>query len=673
MKPAFLVVIAKKALDSAAGLVGCLFLALTYPIIAGIIRLESPGPVLYTQERVGINRRRRGRGNYSGPERRSEDVGGKIFLIYKYRTMRLDAEENGPVLCAQGHDPRITRSGRWLRALHIDELPQFINVFKGDMSLVGPRPERPHFTRQYSVSLPHYSDRTLHIKPGITGFAQIVLGYDDSFDSVVRKSHYDLSYRASFCSLTSWIKMEWWVIVNTFGYLLHRPSSNGEVRDLAGLRRAKLLPFRGKYRDVDDKELTKITVSCEKSVRPYVLVGESSSDLGEQLDRIPIKEKKGLEVWISPRNKLDLQDLAFLTEVAHTTKRHGGQVHIKSANPEMENILKEIRLDSVVQLQCGPREVRNFFTVDVECWFHAYNMQGKTPKSTWHLQPTNVEKNVRSILELLRVYDTTGTFFVLGWVADHFPDVVRMIADEGHEIGTHGYDHNLVTDMTPEGFEADLVKSLEALARLTSQPVIGHRASNFTIVKSTLWALEILARNGIQYDSSIFPIDRKRYGIPDYPNRLPHILQLENGHELKEFPMSTLQIGKGMIPMAGGGYLRLYPFAMTEKFIEGANAHGEPAMIYLHPWELDLDHQRHYLGLLKTFQHYVNTDSTEWKLNRLLQHFDFCSVRDSMELPRMRNFFRENKVEVRLLNQPSVSEGTPYPEPPGLHHFAEQA
>ncbi len=673
MKPAFTVVVIKKILDGAAGLAGCFILALSYPILALIIRLESPGSVFYAQERVGMNRRRRRSGQYSGPERRQEDVGGKTFLIYKYRTMDMNAEAGGPVLCAKGHDPRITRSGRVMRALHIDELPQFWNVFKGDMSLVGPRPERPHFTRQYGLSLPHYSDRTLHIKPGITGLAQIVLGYDDSYDSVIRKSHYDLSYRASFCSLTSWIKMEWWVIVNTFGYLLHKPEADGEVRDLAGLRRAKLLPFRGKYRDVEDKELTKITVSHDKATRPYVLVGESSSDLGEQLDRIPMKEKKGLEVWISPRNKLDLQDLAFLTQVAHTTKRHGGRLFIKSANPEVENILKEIRLDSVVELQRGPREVRNFFTVDVECWFHAYNMQGKTPKSIWHLQPTNVEKNVRCILELLRVYNTTGTFFVLGWVADHYPDVVRMIAAEGHEIGTHGYDHNLITDMTPEGFESDLVKSLEALARLTSQPIVGHRASNFTIVKSTLWALEIMARNGIQYDSSIFPVGRKRYGIPDYPNRLPHILQLENGAELKEFPMSTVQVGKGAIPVAGGGYLRLYPFAMTEKFIEGANSHGEPAMVYLHPWELDQEHQRHYLGLLKTFQHYVNTDSTEWKVNRLLQHFDFCSIRDSLELPSMRGLFRENRVEVKLIGQRQETEGVNYPEPPGLHHFAEQA
>jgi polysaccharide deacetylase family protein (PEP-CTERM system associated) len=285
-------------------------------------------------------------------------------------------------------------------------------------------------------------------------------------------------------------------------------------------------------------------------------------------------------------------------------------------------------------------------TVDVECWFHAYNLKEQVPPSTWHLQPTRVQGNVKKILDLFRANDTKATFFVLGWVADHFPDVVKMIEADGHEIGTHGYYHNLITNMTPNQFQEDLEKSLVAITKHTSQKIIGHRASNFTIVESTLWALEILAKYGIEYDSSIFPIKRERYGISRYPNRLPHMMQFANGGRLKEIPLSTLGLGNKLLPISGGGYLRLYPYRVTDRYIEQKNQRGLPAMVYFHPWEMDTEQKRLNVGPLKAFQHYINLDSTEWKISRLLERFFFTSIRDNLQSKRVQSLLRKNPVRI---------------------------
>jgi polysaccharide deacetylase family protein (PEP-CTERM system associated) len=262
------------------------------------------------------------------------------------------------------------------------------------------------------------------------------------------------------------------------------------------------------------------------------------------------------------------------------------------------------------------------------------------------LQETRIVNNMERILGLFRSHEAKATFFVLGWVADRFPEVVKMIADEGHEIGTHGYYHNLITDMTPASYEEDLLKSLEAISKHARGPIQGHRASNFTIVPSTYWALEIMAKHGLEYDSSIFPIKRDRYGIPDYPNRQPHTLHLQSGATLREFPMSTLGVGNKFLPMSGGGYLRLFPHAVTESFIESCNRKGNPAMVYFHPWELDQDQRRVSVGLVKSFQHYVNLHSLEWKLNRLLQKFSFTSIRDSLETRRVRVMLKRDPVYI---------------------------
>ena len=647
MKPAWSVICMKRFADIVAGSMGMLIMAVVHPVIALLIKLESPGPVLYSQERVGINRRaRRPRGGPpDGVDRRRSDVGGKPFKIWKYRTMRLDAESAGPQLAKKGLDPRVTRVGKWLRALHIDEIPQFLNVIRGEMSMIGPRPERPHFTRQYAATLPNYTDRTRHIRPGLTGLSQVLLGYDDSLESVVRKTHFDMSYRASFCSFASWIKMEAWIVWCTVSYLMQKPQFEGETRELAALKRAKQLPFQGRA-EAPTPSHTRVAITFGRAARPVVLAGSDPAELAARLEALDFSDRPAPEVIVHAKPHLDLEELGFLAGLAHKVKQHGGRLELRNAPLHARKILREMRMDSVLELQHAHQGVRNFLTVDVECWFHAYNMRAVAPKCAWHTLPSGIERNMEKLLDLLRAHEVKATFFVLGWVADRHPEVVRMIDREGHEIGTHGYHHDLITEMTPAEFEDDLLRSLEAISRHTSQRIRGHRASNFSVVSSSLWALDILARHGLQYDSSIFPFARKRYGLPDWPNRHPHTLKLAGGRSLVELPMSTMRMAGRRVPVAGGGYLRLYPSQVTERFIAQQNVRGLPAMVYLHPWELDPEQARRDLGLLEGFQHYVNLDTTEWKLNRLLQRFDFGPVSDTLKLPRLKAMLRRNPVTV---------------------------
>jgi len=212
--PSTAVLVIKRTFDILVGGIGLVFFIVTYPVIALLIKLDSPGPVLFKQERVGMNRRTSRRGE---AEPVNVNYGGKPFTIYKYRTMRVDAEEAGPMLAVNG-DPRSTRVGGVLRKLHIDEIPQFLNVIRGEMSIIGPRPERPHFTVQYDAAIPHYDRRTLHIKPGLSGLSQVTLGYDDSLESVMRKHDYDLIYWTSLCDFRSFVRMEFWILANTVVY-----------------------------------------------------------------------------------------------------------------------------------------------------------------------------------------------------------------------------------------------------------------------------------------------------------------------------------------------------------------------------------------------------------------------------------------------------------------------
>jgi polysaccharide deacetylase family protein (PEP-CTERM system associated) len=234
----------------------------------------------------------------------------------------------------------------------------------------------------------------------------------------------------------------------------------------------------------------------------------------------------------------------------------------------------------------------------------------------------------RRILELLARHRTRATFFVLGWVAERHPDLVREIRAGGHELACHGYAHRLVYDMDRETLRADLRRARRAIEDASGAAVTGYRAPTFSIVRGSLWALEIVAEEGFEYDSSIFPIHHDRYGIPDAP-RFPHRVGLPGGAALIEFPISTLEIGGQRVPFSGGGYFRLAPYTFIRAALRRVNRReAMPAMIYLHPWELDPEQPRLPIRGLSRLRHYANLRRTAVKLEQLLQDFALAPARE---------------------------------------------
>jgi polysaccharide deacetylase family protein (PEP-CTERM system associated) len=267
---------------------------------------------------------------------------------------------------------------------------------------------------------------------------------------------------------------------------------------------------------------------------------------------------------------------------------------------------------------------QNVFSVDLEDWFCVQNLSGVIRREAWDQCESRVERNTLLLLDLLSHRQVEATFFVLGWVAERHPDLVREVERRGHEIATHGYSHRLLTSLQPEEFRADLDRSLEVLARCSNRPVRGFRAPSFSVTRKTWWAVEILRSRGIQYDSSIFPIGfHPDYGIPDAPLRA-HRLQ----EGLFELPMSCAEVMGRKVPCSGGGYFRLFPYTVTRALMRRCNQQGRPVIFYLHPWEVDPEQPRVDLPALKRFRHYNNLERTAERLERLLEDFRFTSIRN---------------------------------------------
>ncbi|WP_084730990.1 XrtA system polysaccharide deacetylase [Microvirga vignae] len=268
----------------------------------------------------------------------------------------------------------------------------------------------------------------------------------------------------------------------------------------------------------------------------------------------------------------------------------------------------------------------NVLSIDVEEHYQAHAFENVIDRTDWDRQPSRVVANTERILRLLAKHQVRATFFVLGWVADRHPGLVRQIAQAGHEIGTHGYWHQLIYRQNQTEFAADVRHSIEAIQRvLPSWKPLGYRAPAFSIVQDSLWALDVLSALGFRYDSSIFPLlAHDRYGISTasrFGSRLP------NG--MWEIPISTVRVAGRNWPVAGGGYFRLFPLWLTRSAIRHINAEGQPAVIYLHPWEFDPDQPRVVNApLTSRFRHYVNLDRTELRLESLLCEFRFGSVVD---------------------------------------------
>jgi polysaccharide deacetylase family protein (PEP-CTERM system associated) len=269
-------------------------------------------------------------------------------------------------------------------------------------------------------------------------------------------------------------------------------------------------------------------------------------------------------------------------------------------------------------------KVKNVMSVDLEDWFCVYNLSRFIPYADWDKCESRVEQNTLRLLGLFRQRRVEATFFVLGWVADRFPDLVKEVERQGHEIATHGYSHRLLTFMEPEEFRVDLQRSLEALAKATSQEVRGFRAPSFSVTRKTLWAADILKESGIRYDSSVFPVRfHPEYGIAD-AELGPY--QLTEG--LTELPMGVAEVLGRRVPCCGGGYFRLYPYAVTRWLMRRCNEQRRPVMFYLHPWETDPEQPRvEGLSWSKRFRHYNNLTKTQGRIERLLDDFSFTSAR----------------------------------------------
>jgi len=267
----------------------------------------------------------------------------------------------------------------------------------------------------------------------------------------------------------------------------------------------------------------------------------------------------------------------------------------------------------------------NAFTVDVEDYFHVSAFESLFPPERWGDVPSRIDGGVRAILEIAAEAGVTGTFFVLGWVAQRRPDLVKAIADAGHEIGCHSLEHRRVYTMTPEAFRSDLRRAMAAIQQVTGKGCVLYRAPSYSITRKSLWALDILAEEGILIDSSIYPIRHDRYGIDSAP--LGPFRPLLHHPQFVEFPPSAVRLFGANLPCVGGGYLRIIPFALTKAAIRRINEREQrPAMLYVHPWELDPDQPKVPAGALTNLRHRMNLGETSGRLRVLLGEFPFAPL-----------------------------------------------
>ena len=266
--------------------------------------------------------------------------------------------------------------------------------------------------------------------------------------------------------------------------------------------------------------------------------------------------------------------------------------------------------------------IKNALTVDVEDYFQVSAFANSIDQKEWDDHPLRVENNTHRLLDLFDECQLKATFFILGWVAERKKELVLEIARRGHEVACHGYSHQLVYNQTPDVFQEETVRAKNILEDIIQQQVRGYRAASYSITEKSLWALDILAESGFVYDSSIFPVRHDRYGMPDTPEH-PYRLKTPAGHSIIEFPLSTAKIINYRLPVAGGGYFRLYPYWLSRMGLRQINRQQKPFIFYLHPWEIDPDQPKIAASWFSRFRHYNNLDKCESRLRNLTADFQF--------------------------------------------------
>ncbi len=274
--------------------------------------------------------------------------------------------------------------------------------------------------------------------------------------------------------------------------------------------------------------------------------------------------------------------------------------------------------------------MKNALTFDVEDWLQSTYVKSAKIRDI-------VIGQTSKVLDILNDTGVNATFFVQGLIAEAFPHIVKDIDSLGHEIGTHGYSHEFVFKQTKQAFKDDVRRSIDILEDIIGKKVIGYRAPDFSILTESLWALDILQQEGILYDSSIFPIKSRRYGIPNF-ERKPHKI---GNSGLIEFPLSTIKVFGKNLPISGGGYFRLLPYNIIKFALKKINAEGIPVIVYMHPYEFDpkdlkrkLKSEENFNDKLFKFMQNLNRDKSEKKLINLIKDFKFCTVKEVLDLDR---------------------------------------
>ncbi|MFK5893263.1 MAG: DUF3473 domain-containing protein [Pseudomonadota bacterium] len=287
--------------------------------------------------------------------------------------------------------------------------------------------------------------------------------------------------------------------------------------------------------------------------------------------------------------------------------------------------------------------MKNVLTIDVEDYFHVAALAKEIDSNNWDAIVTRVVKNTNRLLDLFDEHDATCTFFILGWVAERYPDLVKEIDRRGHEVASHGYSHQLIYNQSFTTFKDETVKSKKILEDITGKAVLGYRAASYSITEKSLWALDVLAEAGFKYDSSIYPVHHDLYGIHGSPTE-PHVLLTPSGNRLIEYPPTTYKVMSYMLPIAGGGYFRLYPYWLTRYFYNTLNKKSKSFAFYLHPWEIDPDQPRVKTSFFSRFRHYNNLDKCESRLIQLLTDFNFKNMDDKLE--KMGLYLADKEIEV---------------------------